>query len=710
MRYIVLHESEGRIRIRIPRYRMSMREADLLEYYIRSKPFVAKVKVYDCTGDAVIRFAGRGRSSEKQLLKEAMESFSYQSREAAALVPEHSGRELDRKFQEQLAGKILWRVFKRLLFPANVQNVLTIIRSTKFIYQGLSCLAKGRIEVPVLDATAITTSMLRSDFGTASSVMFLLEIGEMLEEWTHRKSVNDLADAMSLKIDRVWKREDDTDVLTDIRKIHPGDHIVVRTSNVIPLDGKVINGEASVNQAAMTGESVPVLKQPGGYVYAGTVVEDGNCVIEVSKAVGGGKYDRIVQTIEESEKLKSATEERAFHLADRLVPFSLIGAALTWLITRNVNKAVSFLMVDFSCALKLSMPLSVLSAIREASQFDISVKGGKFMEAIAVADTIIFDKTGTLTHATPTVVKVTAFDGMSEREALRLAACLEEHYPHSVANAVVKEAKNRGIRHDEMHSNVQYVVAHGIASEVDGKKALIGSAHFVFEDEHTVIAPEEEERVKDLPGEYSHLYLALDGRLKAAISVFDPLREEAAQVVNELYDLGFKRVCMMTGDNERTASAVAGNLNLSEYRAEALPEDKVAFIKEEHAAGRKVVMVGDGINDAPALSEADAGIAISDGAAIAREISDVTISSADLHQLVILRKLSLALMDRIHRNYRFILTFNGTLIGLGVLGVLTPSSSSLLHNVSTIVTGVRSMTDLLPEDTIRSEVISNETA
>lgn len=685
------------MRIRIPYYRMTMDEADILEYYLRDKSFVTDVKVRERTGDASIRYRGGAAGRERVL--QALDAFSYRDENAIALVPEHTGRALDRRYQEKLMLRLACRGFRRLFLPAPFRCAWTILKSTKFLWLGIRSLAKGRLEVPVLDATAIAASLLRKDYGTASSIMFLLGVGELLEDWTHRKSVNDLASALSLKTDKVWKLQDDTEVLTDVSEIVKGDRIVLRTSNVIPLDGKVIDGEASVNQATMTGESVPVRKAVGGYVYAGTVVEEGTCTVEVSHTSGSGRYDQIVKIIEESEKLKSLTEERAFHLADRLVPYSLAGTAITWLLTRNTMKALSFLMVDFSCALKLSMPLSVLSAIKEASSCDISVKGGKFLEAVAQADTIVFDKTGTLTRATPTVVDIVSFGKSTAEENLRLAACLEEHYPHSVANAVVAEAQKRGISHEEMHSKVQYVVAHGISSEIDGKKAIIGSHHFVFEDEGCTVPTEDAAKLDALPSEYSHLFLAVDGVLRAALCIFDPLKEEAAEVIEQLYDLGIDKICMLTGDNERTAAAVAEKLSLSDYRAEVLPEDKVNYIKSEHAAGRKVIMIGDGVNDAPALSEADAGIAINDGAAIAKEISDITISSSDLHQLVVLRKLSLALMKRIDNNYRFIVSFNAALIALGVLGVLTPSSSALLHNSSTIISGLKSQTELLPGET-----------
>ncbi|MDD7020419.1 MAG: heavy metal translocating P-type ATPase, partial [Hornefia butyriciproducens] len=625
--------------------------------------------------------------------------FSFVDESIAALAPEHSVRAMNRRYQEKMTALILGRVFRSLFFPKSLQIVWTVGKSVRFLGMGLKSLLRGRLEVSVLDAAAIAASMLRGDFSTASSVMFLLQTGDLLEDWTHRKSVNDLASTMSLKADRVWKRTDEGDVLTDVSVIRPGDRIVVRTSNVIPLDGRVVEGEASVNQASMTGESVPVIRRPGGYVYAGTIVEEGGCVIEVTRATGSGRYDQIVRMIEESEKLKSGTEERAFHLADRLVPYSLGGAALTWLLTRNIDKAVSFLMVDFSCALKLSMPLSVLSAIREAGEHDISVKGGKFLEAVAEAKTIVFDKTGTLTHATPSVVDVVTFDGTDATEDLRIAACLEEHYPHSIANAIVRCAGERGIRHDEMHSKVEYVVAHGISSRLEGhEKAVIGSYHFVFEDEGCVIPENETEKFRRLPTEYSHLFMAIDGRLKAAICIFDPLRGEAAEVVDALHKLGLNKVCMMTGDNEHTASAIARKLDLDEYHAEVLPRDKAEFIQREHEKGRRVIMIGDGVNDTPALSEADAGIAVSDGAAIAREIADITISSDSLWQLVTLRKISRALMKRINENYRFIIGFNASLIAFGVLGILSPATSALLHNGSTLVTGIRSMSNLLKED------------
>lgn len=697
MQYLILHESRQRMRLRVPRLNLTLREADILEAYLNSLSFVKSARVHERTGDAIVFFVNKG-AGRPALLK-ALDRFSFVDESIAALAPEHSVRAMNRRYQEKMTALILGRVFRSLFFPKSLQIVWTVGKSVRFLGMGLKSLLRGRLEVSVLDAAAIAASMLRGDFSTASSVMFLLQTGDLLEDWTHRKSVNDLASTMSLKADRVWKRTDEGDVLTDVSVIRPGDRIVVRTSNVIPLDGRVVEGEASVNQASMTGESVPVIRRPGGYVYAGTIVEEGGCVIEVTRATGSGRYDQIVRMIEESEKLKSGTEERAFHLADRLVPYSLGGAALTWLLTRNIDKAVSFLMVDFSCALKLSMPLSVLSAIREAGEHDISVKGGKFLEAVAEAKTIVFDKTGTLTHATPSVVDVVTFDGTDATEDLRIAACLEEHYPHSIANAIVRCAGERGIRHDEMHSKVEYVVAHGISSRLEGhEKAVIGSYHFVFEDEGCVIPENETEKFRRLPTEYSHLFMAIDGRLKAAICIFDPLRGEAAEVVDAFHKLGLNKVCMMTGDNEHTASAIARKLDLDEYHAEVLPRDKAEFIQREHEKGRRVIMIGDGVNDTPALSEADAGIAVSDGAAIAREIADITISSDSLWQLVTLRKISRALMKRINENYRFIIGFNASLIAFGVLGILSPATSALLHNGSTLVTGIRSMSNLLKED------------
>ena len=696
MRYTIRHESRNVMRVHLAGTRMSLSEADILEYYLRALSFVQDVKIFERTCDAIVKY--NREADHRERLIGALCDFSYRDEYALSLVPEDSGRAMNRYYQEKLFWKVVLHGARMLFLPAPLRAAWTAVKSLRYVVTGVTCLLTRGLEVPVLDATAISASVLRSDFGTASSVMFLLEVGEILEEWTHKKSVGDLARAMSLQVEKVWMKTEGADVLIDVKDVQVGDRIVVRTSNVIPLDGTVVEGEMTVNQASMTGESVPVEKKAGAYVYAGTVVEEGECVISVAKVQGTGHYDKIVKMIEESEKLKSNTEARAYHLADSLVPYSLGGAALTFLLTRNVAKALAFLMVDFSCALKLSMPLSVLSAIREAGDRNVSVKGGKFMEAIAEADTIVFDKTGTLTRATPTVMRIETFNDMEEAEALKIAACLEEHYPHSIANAVVGEAKKRGIRHKEMHSKVHYVVAHGIASEIDGKKTVIGSYHFVFEDEKCKLLKKDEKKLEALPDEYSRLYLAIDGKLCAVICIFDPIREEAPEIVKGLRALGISKICMMTGDSEKTAAAVAAQLELDEYHAEVLPGAKAEFVRKEHEAGRKVIMIGDGVNDTPALSEADVGIAISDGAAIAREVADVTLSAENLRELVFLRALSMALMRRIHSNYNFIIGFNALLIALGVGGMLPPATGALLHNGSTLVTGLKSMTNLLEEE------------
>ena len=696
MRYTIRHESRNVMRVHLAGTRMSLSEADILEYYLRALPFVQDVKIFERTCDAIVKY--NREADHRERLIGALCDFSYRDEYALSLVPEDSGRAMNRYYQEKLFWKVVLHGARMLFLPAPLRAAWTAVKSLRYVVTGVTCLLTRGLEVPVLDATAISASVLRSDFGTASSVMFLLEVGEILEEWTHKKSVGDLARAMSLQVEKVWMKTEGADVLIDVKDVQVGDRIVVRTSNVIPLDGTVVEGEMTVNQASMTGESVPVEKKAGAYVYAGTVVEEGECIISVAKVQGTGHYDKIVKMIEESEKLKSNTEARAYHLADSLVPYSLGGAALTFLLTRNVAKALAFLMVDFSCALKLSMPLSVLSAIREAGDCNVSVKGGKFLEAIAEADTIVFDKTGTLTRATPTVMRIETFNDMEEAEALKIAACLEEHYPHSIANAVVGEAKKRGIRHKEMHSKVHYVVAHGIASEIDGKKTVIGSYHFVFEDEKCKLLKKDEKKLEALPDEYSRLYLAIDGKLCAVICIFDPIREEAPEIVKGLRALGISKICMMTGDSEKTAAAVAAQLELDEYHAEVLPGTKAEFVRKEHEAGRKVIMIGDGVNDTPALSEADVGIAISDGAAIAREVADVTLSAENLRELVFLRALSMALMRRIHSNYNFIIGFNALLIALGVGGMLPPATGALLHNGSTLVTGLKSMTNLLEEE------------
>ena len=693
MKCKILHESAGRMRVHLFCRRMSLHEADILEYYLKNIDGVAEAAVFDRTQDAVITY----RSSRAALVQ-ALAAFSFEKGEQMALVPEHTSRALNREYEDRLSWTVIRRVISKLFFPLPLTTALAVFHSVKYIREGLSALLHGRLSVAVLDATAVTVSMVRGDFPTASSVMFMLRLGEILEEWTHKKSVADLAGAMSLNVDHVWLKTGETEVLVPISDVKAGDRIVVRTGNLIPLDGKVVSGEAMVNQASMTGESMPVPKREGSLVYAGTVAEEGECVICVEKELGGGRYDRIVRMIEESEKLKSTAEDKASRLADRLVPYTLGGTLLTYLLTRNVTKMLAVLMVDFSCALKLSMPIAVLSAMRESSGRHISVKGGRFLEAVAQANTVVFDKTGTLTYASPKVARIVPFGGHDESEMLRLAACLEEHYPHSMANAVVEEAKKRGLTHEEYHSQVQYIVAHGISSMVDDKKVLIGSAHFVFEDEGCRVPKGEQEKFDSLPAEYSHLYLCIASELSAVICIHDPLRREAKDAIRALHACGIDKVVMMTGDNRRTAESVAAEVGVDEVYAEVLPEDKAAFVRSEKAKGRTVIMIGDGVNDSPALSEADAGIAISTGAAIAREIADITVASEDLFALVTLRKLSEALIDRIHRNYRFIVGFNFSLIVLGVAGILPPTTSALLHNMSTLGISLKSMTNLLPEE------------
>lgn len=688
MKFKVMHESAGRIRVRAMQKHMSLAQADILEAYICHIDGVTAVKVYDRTCDAVIRY-----NSAREDLAQALSCFSYET--STELAPEHSGRALNREYQDKLVFAVSRRIFKKALLPFPIRSALTVVNSLRYIKEGISCLLKGKIQVPVLDATAIGVSILRGDFETAGSIMFLLNIGDILNEWTHKKSVSDLARSMALNVDKVWLEVDGEAVLVPVSEIQAGDVITVRTGGMIPLDGKVVAGEAMVNQASITGEPLAVRKSPGGYVYAGTVVEEGDFSIQVEKASGSGRYDRIVKMIEESEKLKSATEDKASHLADKLVPYSLGATALIWLLTRNVTKALAVLMVDFSCALKLSMPIAVLSAMKEASNYHLSVKGGRFLEAVSEADTIVFDKTGTLTHAAPKVARVVTFGGHDENEMLRLAACLEEHYPHSMAKAVVAEAERRELHHEEHHSQVEYIVAHGISSSVDGQKAIIGSGHFVFEDEGFVIPEGEKDKFDDLPAEYSHLYLGMSGKLAAVICIEDPLRDEAQAVINGLHRLGISKLVMMTGDNEKTARAVAKAVGVDEYFSEVLPEDKANFIRAEHEKGRKVIMLGDGVNDSPALSEADAGIAIRDGAAIAREVADITVDADNLYSLITLKELSDALMSRIHRNYRSIIGFNFMLICLGVAGILPPATSALLHNASTLCISLRSMTNLL---------------
>ena len=690
MKCTILHETPGRMRVRMAQPRMTLLQADILEAYLRAVAGVDDVKVYDRTCDAVIVYSAR-----RGEITAALSRFSYEA--SAALAPEHSSRALDREYQDRLVNAVLRRCINKLILPVPVRTVMTLWRSAHYIKAGLACLLRGKIQVPVLDATAIAVSMLRGDFATAGSIMFLLGVGETLDEWTHKKSVADLARSMALNVDKVWMQTEAGDVLVSVSDVKVGDVITVNTGNMIPLDGKVVDGEAMINHASITGEPLPVRRCEGGYVYAGTVVEEGSCSVRVEKCSGAGRYDRIVKMIEESEKLKSGAESKAAHLADSLVPYSLGATALIWLITRNPTRALAVLMVDFSCALKLSMPIAVLSAMKEASSYKLSVKGGRFLEAVSEAETVVFDKTGTLTHAAPRVVDVVTFGGRNEEDMLRLAACLEEHYPHSMAKAVVAEAARRGLRHEERHSRVDYIVAHGVSSSVGDEKVVIGSQHFVFEDEHCVIPEGEQPRFDALPGEYSHLYLGISGVLAAVICIEDPLRDEAREVIDGLHALGIPKLVMMTGDNAATARSVAAAVGVDEFYAEVLPEDKANFIRAERAAGRKVIMLGDGVNDSPALSEADAGIAISDGAAIAREVADITVGADDLYSLITLKRLSDALMARIHGNYRKIISFNFMLICLGVAGILPPATSALLHNISTLMISLKSMTNLLDE-------------
>ena len=692
MRFTIKHESRGRMRVHMEQYRMTYEQADTLLYVIHNHRNVTFVKVYDRTADAVIEYVG-----DREQIIELLRHFHYESANVPQTVIKTSGRELNNSYQEKLIGSVVWHYSKKLLLPLPIRIALTIGRSVKYIGIGLKCLLQRKIEVPVLDATAITVSLITKDFSTASSIMFLLGIGELLEEWTHKKSVDDLARSMSLNVSKVWLRTpENQEILVESSKIEKGDKVVVHMGNVIPFDGEVLDGDAMVNQASLTGESVPVQRTVGNTVFAGTVVEEGEITIRVKEVEGNNRFDQIVTMIEESEKLKSELEGKAEHYADKLVPWTLGATGLTYLLTRNVTKAMSILMVDFCCALKLAMPISVLSAIREASLYNVTVKGGKFLEAVAEADTIVFDKTGTLTKAHPTVVDVVNFnDEYSSDDMLRVAACLEEHFPHSMAKAVVDAASKKGLSHEEMHTKVEYIVAHGIATSINGKRTVIGSYHFVFEDEKCVVPAGKEQLFESLPLYYSHLYLAIEGKLSAVICIEDPLRDEAAAVVTSLKKAGISKVVMMTGDSERTASVIAKKVGVDEYYAEVLPEDKAAFVEKEKAKGRKVIMIGDGINDSPALSAANVGIAISDGAEIAREIADITVGSDDLYQIVTLKYISNALMKRIKSNYRKIVGFNSGLIALGVAGVLPPTTTALLHNGSTILISVNSMKNLL---------------
>lgn len=690
MKFQIMHESSGRMRIRCCQKRMTLEQADLLEAYLQHIAGVRQAVVHERTCCAVIYY----QDTRTDLLQQ-ISRFSYDAESIADLAPLHSGRALNRAYEEKLVGRVVFKAIRSLFFPAPLRIAYTLCRSIPYLLRGIKCLFQGKMRVELLDGLSIGISMIRRDFSTASSVMFLLGLGELLEEWTHKKSVDDLARCMSLNIDRVWLKTSSGEILVPLNQVKAGDRISVRMGGLIPLDSTIEEGEVMVNQASLTGESIPVPKRPGTAVYAGTVVEEGECVLRVTQQSGESRYDKIVAMIEQSEKLKSAAESKASNLADKLVPYTLFGSVLAYLWTRNVTRALSVLMVDFSCALKLAMPLAVLSAMREASSYHVTVKGGKYLEAVAKADTIVFDKTGTLTYACPVVSEVIPFGGHSEEDMLRLAACLEEHFPHSMANAVVQAARDRGLSHEEMHSQVEYLVAHGIASTVGNERVVIGSAHFVFEDEACAIPNGDQPRFDALPEQYSHLYLAIGGQLAAVICISDPLRAEAEAVINALRRLGIQKTVMLTGDSERTAAAIAAQVGVDEYHSEVLPEDKARFVEAERAQGHTVIMLGDGINDSPALSAADVGIAISDGAAIAREIADITIAADDLFELVSLRMIASSLMRRIQSNYRFVIGFNGGLIGLGVAGILPPATSAMLHNLSTLGVSLRSMTNLL---------------
>ena len=693
MKFKVLHNMRGRMRIHVMTNEMTDLQADKLEYDLAAQDMILAAKVYERTSDVVITYAG-----ERQLLLSYLQTYYYSRKVEEDETLARSGRAMNRKYWDKLVNRVVLRMGSKFFVPAPIRTGLVLVKSLSYIKKALSCVGRRKIEVPLLDGIAITTSIVRGDYGTAGSVMFLLDLGEIMEEWTRKKSVDDLAKKMSLNVSKVWLNVDGKEVLTDVSKIETGDCVTVHMGNVIPLDGVIKEGEGMVNQASLTGEAIPVAKKPGGYVYAGTVLEEGELLIEVKENSGTTKYEKIVAMIEETEKLKSAVESRAEHLADRLVPYTLAGTGLVYLLTRNVTKALSVLMVDFSCALKLSMPISVLSAMREAQSHGITVKGGKFLEAIAEADTIVFDKTGTITKAQPVVSDVISFCDEEPDELLRIAACLEEHFPHSMAKAVVRAAMDKGLVHEENHSKVEYIVAHGISSRIQDKKVIIGSYHFVFEDEQCVIPQGKEELFESLSGECSHLYLAIDGVLAAVIAITDPIREEAPQVVSMLRKCGLSKIVMMTGDSERTAKVVAAKVGVDEYYSEVLPEDKASYVEKEHQAGRKVIMIGDGVNDSPALSAADVGIAICDGAEMAREIADITIAGDNLEELVTLKRLSNALVKRIHGNYRQIVGFNTGLILCGIGGVMQPATSALLHNTSTLAISVKSMKDLLNEN------------
>ena len=700
MRFVIKHEIKGRIRIHLVQKRMTLQQADILQYYLEMQENVDSAKVQERTCDATICYHG-SREEVLQMVK----NFTYERVDVPEDYLKNSGREMNREYKDKLVNQVVLHYGTKLLLPFSVREVIAAVKSVRYLWNGLCTLCKGKIEVPVLDATAIGVSMFRGDINTAGSVMFLLGIGEILEEWTHKKSVGDLARSMSLNINKVWLVQDGQEIQVSAKTIQPKDLVRIHMGNVIPFDGTVMAGEAMVNQASLTGESVPVRKKEGSSVYAGTVVEEGEITVCVKQANGSSKYEKIMAMIEESEKLKSSLESKAEHLADQLVPYTFLGTGLVWLFTRNVTKAISVLMVDYSCALKLAMPLTVLSTIREASSHDITVKGGKYIEAMAEAKTIVFDKTGTLTKAQPTVVDIVPFSDQSRDELLKIAACLEEHFPHSMAKAVVREAARRNLVHEEMHTKVEYLVAHGISSTIAGKKVVIGSYHFIFEEEKAEIPEGKQELFDHLPEEYSHLYMAIDGKLSAVITIEDPLRQEAAMVIQALRELGLEKLVMMTGDSDRIASNIAGKVGVDEYYSEVLPEDKAGFVEKEKADGRKVIMIGDGINDSPALSQADVGIAISDGAEIAREIADVTIAADDLREIITLRRLSEAMMKRIHKNYRRIIGINSTLIVLGVMGLIPPTMSALFHNTSTLLISLESMKNLLDDEEEKQQAL-----
>ena len=695
MRATIVHESRGRLRLRLRQKNLTLRQADLLETWLKGQPWVREAAVHERTSCIVMTFTG-----ERETVRSALRAFTWAGAEASVALPDHSTRAMNREFQEKLVGKVAVKAAATLFLPAPLRIARVIWHMAPFLRKGLRCLGRRQIKVELLDALSIGISACRRDFGTAGTVMFLLEIGELLEDWTRKKSVADLAESLSLHVDRVWLKNGNDEVLVSIGQVKPGDLVVVRAGGVIPLDGVVAEGEITVNQVSLTGESVPVAKRPGGALYAGTVVEEGECVLEVKQASGQGRYDQIVDMIQRSEQMKSAAEAKASNLADKLVPYTFAGSLLDLLLTRNVTRALSVLMVDFSCALKLAMPLAVMSAMREAGREHITVKGGRFLEATAKADTIIFDKTGTLTHACPQVAQIIPFNGKNEAEMLRLAACLEEHFPHSMANAVVEAARRRGLRHEERHAKVEYLVAHGIASRVGGERVVIGSHHFVFEDEHCTVPAGEMDKFNDLDPQYSHLYMAASGQLVGVICIADPLRPEAAHVLRQLRKLGISNTVMMTGDSDRTAAAIAKQVGVNQYFAEVLPEDKASFVQKAKAEGHTVVMIGDGINDSPALSAADIGIAIHSGAAIAREIADVTIKADSLEELVALKAIANQLQRRVSANYRFVLSFNSTLIVLGAMGILQPATSAMLHNLSTIGISLKSMTNLLQEESV----------